>query len=73
MIVGNKSDLRPEQRQVPLAEGKKLAEELGCGFTEASARYNENVPKAFESMVEEIEKGQEAGQPKEGNSKCSVM
>ena len=72
-IVGNKSDLRPEQRQVTLADGKKLAEELGCGFTEASARYNENVGKAFEGMIAEIEKGQEAGQPKEGNAKCSVM
>lgn len=72
-IVGNKSDLRPEQRQVTLADGKKLAEELGCGFTEASARYNENVGKAFEGMIAEIEKGQEAGQPKEGNAKCAVM
>jgi len=73
VIVGNKSDLRPEQRQVTLADGKKLAEELGCGFTEASARYNENVGKAFEGMIAEIEKGQEAGQPKEGNAKCAVM
>ena len=73
MIVGNKSDLRPEQRQVSLADGKKLAEELGCGFVEASARYNERVDKAFEGMIVEIEKGQEAGQPKEGNSKCAVM
>jgi len=72
-IVGNKSDLRPEQRQVTLADGKKLAEELGCGFTEASARYNENVGKSFEGMIAEIEKGQEAGQPKEGNAKCAVM
>jgi Ras family protein len=71
--VGNKSDLRPEQRQVTLADGKKLAEELGCGFTEASARYNENVGKAFEGMIAEIEKGQEAGQPKEGNKQCVVM
>jgi Ras homolog enriched in brain len=73
MIVANKSDLRPEQRQVSAADGKKLADELGCGFVEASARYNENVAKAFEGMVAEIEKGQEAGQPKEGNSKCTVM
>jgi len=73
MIVGNKSDLRPEQRQVSLADGKKLAEELGCGFVEASARYNEKVDKAFEGMIVEIEKGQEAGQPKDGNSKCVVM
>jgi Ras homolog enriched in brain len=73
MIVGNKSDLRPEQRQVQLADGKKLAEELGCGFVEASARYNENVAKSFEGMIAEIEKGQEAGQPKDGNSKCVLM
>ncbi|KAI7524840.1 GTP-binding protein, partial [Hortaea werneckii] len=73
MIVGNKSDLRPEQRQVQTPDGKKLAEELGCGFVEASARYNENVNKAFEGMVGEIEKGQEAGQPKEGNTKCAVI
>lgn len=73
MIVANKSDLRPEQRQVTSADGKKLAEELGCGFVEASARYNENVPQAFEGMIREIEKGQEAGQPKEGNTKCLVM
>lgn len=48
MVVANKSDLRPEQRQVSAADGKKVAEELGCGFVEASARYNENVGKAFE-------------------------
>ncbi|KAF2484694.1 small GTPase superfamily [Neohortaea acidophila] len=73
MIVANKSDLRPEQRQVSAADGKKLADELGCGFVEASARFNENVSKAFEGMIVEIEKGQEAGQPKEGNSKCAMM
>ncbi|KAF1822823.1 uncharacterized protein K489DRAFT_388716 [Dissoconium aciculare CBS 342.82] len=73
MIVANKSDLRPEQRQVTAADGKKLAEELGCGFIEASARYNENVAKAFDGMLNEIEKGQSAGQPPEGNGKCQMM
>jgi Ras family protein len=73
MIVANKSDLRPEQRQVTAADGKKLAEELGCGFVEASARYNENVAKAFDGMLNEIEKGQQAGQPPEGNGKCTIM
>ncbi|CAD0096816.1 unnamed protein product, partial [Aureobasidium mustum] len=72
IIVGNKSDLRPEQRQVKPEDGRKLAEELNCGWTEASARFNENVGKAFEGMVAEIEKGQEAGQPKEGKN-CIVM
>ncbi|KAG9759774.1 ribosomal protein S3Ae, partial [Aureobasidium melanogenum] len=72
IIVGNKSDLRPEQRQVKPEDGRKLAEELNCGWTEASARFNENVGKAFEGMVAEIEKGQEAGQPKEGKN-CIVI
>lgn len=72
MIVANKSDLRPEQRQVKTEEGKKLAQELDCGFTEASAKYKENIEKAFEGMIAEIEKGQESGEPKEGKN-CHVM
>lgn len=56
-----------------LADGKKLAEELGCGFLEASARYNENVAKAFEAMMAEIEKSEEATQNKAGDNKCSIM
>lgn len=72
IVVGNKADLRPEQRQVKAEDGRKLAEELQCGWTEASARFNENVNTAFEGMIEQIEKGQEAGQPKEGKN-CVVM
>lgn len=71
--MGNKSDFRPEQRQVTSADGKKLAEELGSAFIEASARYNENVTKAFEAMMVEIEKGEETGQAKAGDQKCAVM
>jgi len=73
MIVGNKSDLRPEQRQVTPEDGRKLAEELHCGWLEASAKFNENIVTAFEGMIVEIEKGQDAGQPKEGNKSCIVM
>jgi hypothetical protein len=50
--------LRPEQRQVTPEQGKKLGEELGCAWTEASARYDVNVSKAFELLIEEIEKSQ---------------
>ncbi|KAI4204370.1 MAG: hypothetical protein LQ350_001126 [Teloschistes chrysophthalmus] len=56
MIVGNKSDLKPEQRQVSAEEGQAMADEFKCGFTEASARLNTNVSVAFEHMVAEIEK-----------------
>lgn len=72
MVVGNKSDLRPEQRQVKPEDGRKLAEELQCGWLEASAKFSENITAAFEGMIAEIEKGQEAGQPKEGKN-CIVM
>jgi len=72
VIVGNKSDLRPEQRQVTPEDGKALAEEFKCAWTEASARYDENVQKAFELMIGEVEKSQNPGEPA-GGSKCAVM
>ncbi|KAI9834384.1 MAG: GTP-binding protein [Sarea resinae] len=71
-IVGNKSDLRPEQRQVTVEDGRGLAEEFKCAWTEASARYNENVTRAFELMIAEIEKSQNPSQPT-GNKQCIVM
>ncbi|KAL8790872.1 MAG: hypothetical protein Q9195_006144 [Heterodermia aff. obscurata] len=72
VIVGNKSDLKMEQRQVPAEQGRKLAEEFKCAFTEASARLNQNVSKAFEQMIAEVEKSQNPSEPT-GGSKCSVM
>jgi len=52
--------------------GRHLAGEFKCGFTEASARYNENVAKSFDLMIAEIEKSQNPSEPK-GGDKCSVM
>ena len=72
MIVGNKTDIRPQARQVSTAEGQKLGEELKSGWTEASARNNENVSKAFEMMIAEIEKSNAPNEPA-SNSKCAVM
>ncbi len=72
VIVGNKSDLRPEQRQVSAEDGKKLAEKFNCAWTEASARYDENVAKAFELLIAQIEKSQNPNEPQDGG-KCSVM
>ncbi|RDA84787.1 hypothetical protein CP532_3152 [Ophiocordyceps camponoti-leonardi (nom. inval.)] len=72
VIVGNKSDLRPEQRQVSPQEGKKLAEKFECGWTEASARYNENVARAFELLIAQIETSQSPGEAPE-RSNCSAM
>ena len=72
VIVGNKSDLKTESRQVQPDEGRKLAEEFKCGYTEASARLNANVSKAFELMIGEIEKPSNPDEPT-GGGKCSVM
>ena len=72
VIVGNKNDLRPDQRQVPIGEGQKLAEEFKCSFTEASARVNTNVGLAFERMVTEIEKSSNPNEPV-GGTKCTLM
>jgi len=72
VIVGNKSDLRPEQRQVSAEEGRKLGEKLGCGWTEASAAYDTNVSKAFELIIAQIEGSQAPGeQPAKSN--CVLM
>lgn len=72
MIVGNKSDLKPELRRISPEEGRKLAEGYHCGFTEASARLDTNVSRAFEGMVGEIERLQNPEQPTGGN-KCTLM
>ena len=72
IIVGNKNDLRPDQRQVPTDEGQKLAEEFKCSFTEASARVNNNVSFAFERIVAEIEKSSNPSEPT-GSNKCRLM
>lgn len=72
VIVGNKSDLRPEQRQVSTDDGKKLCEKYNCAWTEASARYNENVSKGFELLIGQIEKAQNPNEPPAGG-KCSMM
>ena len=72
VIVGNKYDIRREQRQVSEEQGRQLAESFDCGWTEASARWNENISKAFELLIAEIEK---ARNPivNTANNKCLLM
>lgn len=53
-------------------EGKAVAEKYKCAWTEASARYNENVAKAFELLIGQIEKSQNPNEPAEGG-KCLLM
>ena len=73
VVVGNKSDLKTELRQVPAEEGLQLAKSYNCSFTEASARLNSNVTKAFELVLSETEKSRDPNTPSGGGSKCSLM
>ena len=72
VIVGNKSDLKSDQRQVPTEAGRRLAEEFSCSFTESSAWLNTNVAKAFEQLIFEMEKSQNPSE-QPGGSKCNIM
>lgn len=38
IIVGNKCDLKPQERCVTIEEGKALADKFGANFFEASAK-----------------------------------
>ncbi|XMA12405.1 hypothetical protein WAI453_005196 [Rhynchosporium graminicola] len=72
VLVGNKSDLRPDQRQVSVEQGKVLAAKFNCAYTEASARYNENVGKAFEQMIGQIEKVQNPTDTSDGGGRVAL-
>ena len=53
LLIGNKSDLS-EQREVTVEEGEIKAKKNKFGFMEASAKDNNNVQKAFETLFGEI-------------------
>lgn len=56
VVVGNKTDLE-SQRQIPIEEGQKLAESFGAAFVETSAKNNQNIDKAFELLISQIDSG----------------
>lgn len=74
MLVGNKAD-RSTEREVSAQEGRSLAQELGCLFTESSAKTCQNVELAFYEVVRQIrrqregEKEQLSGKSKSRNGR----
>jgi hypothetical protein len=54
ILVGNKSDLSRERRQVQTEEGEQWAQEEGLLFVEASAKSGANVEAAFEAAARDI-------------------
>lgn len=77
VLVGNKSDLE-DARQVTIEEGKAKAEELGTGFIETSAKTDNNVLEAFQSLVRLINTWREEHpgkdpQGKQKRSRCEML
>jgi len=65
VLVGNKKDLNDE-RQVPTEEGKSTAQGLNIPFIETSAKTNDGVAEAFESLVRQITEYRNATNKKKG-------
>jgi GTPase KRas len=57
ILVGNKFDESSTAREVSIAEGAALADELGCEFMEASAKVDINVHLAFANIVRALRRG----------------
>ena len=72
VLVGNKGDLRPDQREVKLPDPIRVQKSIGCPWIETSARANENVLKAFEMLIGEIEKARNPGKAP-AKSNCILM
>lgn len=51
LLVGNKSDLT-DKRQVSFAEGKKFADDNGMEFIETSAKNDDQIDLAFQTLLE---------------------
>jgi len=54
-LVGNKIDVKDEDRCVKTEDGKKLAEEFKLPFFESSAKNGININEIFEQIVENID------------------
>lgn len=55
VLIGNKNDFHNE-REVTFNEGKEFANSINCPFLETSAKTNDNIEKAFLTLLIEINK-----------------
>lgn len=78
VLIGNKCDLT-EEREVSEAQGRELAEEMGCPFMETSAKNKINNEECFFQSVREIikmdnEEKEASGTKKKGVAfKCMIL
>ena len=52
ILIGNKSDLSDDERNVSFEEGNQKAQEFGCPFYETSCKNGDNVNKCFIELAE---------------------
>jgi len=72
VVVGNKTDLvGDEKREVQTVEGQRFATSINAMFVESSAKKGDNVQRAFELVIKEIEK--QSGQALREPGGCSLM
>ncbi|KIY70274.1 P-loop containing nucleoside triphosphate hydrolase protein [Cylindrobasidium torrendii FP15055 ss-10] len=72
VIVGTKSDLA-SSRRVNWVEGKAVADAVNGGFIEVSSKNGNNVARAFELCIDEIEKRLKMTHGVAQDHKCTVM
>lgn len=53
IIVGNKADLPAKLKRVSSEQAVQLARQQKCSFVEASARRNQHVHEAFETVIQQ--------------------
>ncbi|XP_075706323.1 GTPase RhebL1 isoform X2 [Rhinoderma darwinii] len=70
VLVGNKTDLPAQCRQVKQEEGKKLADSWGAAFMEVSAKDPERSKQIFTKIIEEIDRVERSFSEEK---KCSMM
>lgn len=73
VLVGNKSDLPDDQREVSLAIGKDQASAFSCPFFESSAKLRTNVDELFAELVRQVRKKSGTsigGKKKVGKKSC---
>lgn len=54
MLIGNKSDVDPSQRQVTHEQGVQLGEELAMKFFETSAKNSDNIKESCDYLINSI-------------------
>ncbi len=78
VLVGNKLDLAAN-RQVPTAEGKRLADSYGIPFLETSALDGTNCDAVFHQVVRLAREQEESGAAKQETAKqkkpwkCTIL